>query len=69
MRARHPEPLNRLPAELRILYHAHPWRCVGIEETECAAFLAATAFPKDVKVRPVVECGAIENMLTRYVRA
>lgn len=69
------------PGRELILYHArtlamsgladaapHPGVCVGIEETECAAFLAATAFPEGVKVRPVVECGAIESTLTRYVR-
>jgi len=45
-----------------------PRVCVGIEETESAAFLAATALPEGMKVRPVVECGAIESTLTRYVR-
>jgi nucleotide-binding universal stress UspA family protein len=69
------------PGRELILYHAHalamsgladasphPGVCVGIEETECAAFLAATTFPEGTKVRPVVECGAIESTLTRYVR-
>lgn len=69
------------PGRELILYHAHvlamsgladtsphPGVCVGIEETECAAFLAATAFLEGTKVRPVVECGAIESTLTRYVR-
>lgn len=64
-----------------ILYHAHPLvmsgladpsqhsgRYVGAEEAECAAFLAATAFPEGTQVRSVVECGAIEGMLPRYVR-
>lgn len=64
-----------------ILYHAHalamsgladdsphPGVCVGIEETEYTAFLAATALPDGTKVRPVIECGAIESTLTRYVR-
>lgn len=64
-----------------VLYHAHvlamsgladasshPGVCTGIEKTECAAFLAATALPQNTKVRPVVECGAIESTLTRYVR-
>lgn len=69
------------PGRELILYHAHALAmsgladasphsgvCVSIEQTECAAFLAATAFPEGVKVRPVVECGAIESTLTRYVR-
>lgn len=69
------------PGRELVLYHAHvlamsglanasPHRgvCVGIEETECAAFLAVTAFPEGMKVRPVIECGAIESTLTRYVR-
>lgn len=64
-----------------ILYHAHAVAmsgladassnrgvCVGSEETEYAAFMAATVFPQNVKVHPVVECGAIESSLTRYVR-
>lgn len=45
-----------------------PGAGAGIADTECAAFLAATAFPEAVKIRPVVEYGAIESMLTRYVR-
>jgi nucleotide-binding universal stress UspA family protein len=69
------------PGRELILYHAHalamsgladaaphPSVCVSIEETECATFLATSAIPESVKVRPVVECGAIESMLTRYVR-
>ena len=69
------------PGRELVLYHAHalamsglaaasshPGVCVGIEETEYAAFMAATALPPNVKVRPVVECGAIESTLTRYVR-
>lgn len=69
------------PGRELVLYHAHalamsglanasPHRgvCVGIKETECAAFLAVTAFPAGMKVRPVAECGAIESTLTRYVR-
>jgi nucleotide-binding universal stress UspA family protein len=64
-----------------ILYHAHglamsglanasphPGVYASIEETESAAFLAATAFPEDTAVRSVIECGAIESTLTRYVR-
>lgn len=46
----------------------HSGRYVGAEEAECAAFLAATAFPEGTQVRSVVECGAIEGMLPRYVR-
>lgn len=69
------------PGRELVLYHAHalamsgladtsphPGLCVGIEQTECAAFLTATAFPADTKIHPVVECGAIESLLTRYVR-
>lgn len=69
------------PGRELILYHAdtlamsglaqaspHPSVRVGIEKTERAAFLAATVLPKDIKVRPVVECGAIESTLARYVR-
>lgn len=69
------------PGRELILYHAHPLAmsgladasphpgvCVGIEETECAAFLSATVLPEGTNVRPVVECGAIESTLTRYVR-
>ncbi len=69
------------PGREPILYHAHALAmsgladasphfglCVGIEETECAAFLSATVLPEGTKVRPVVECGAIESTLTRYVR-
>lgn len=69
------------PGRELILYHAHalamsglaaasshPGVCVGIEETEYAAFMATTALPPNAKVRPVVECGAIESTLTRYVR-
>lgn len=69
------------PGRELILYHAHPvamsgqgdalphpGACVGIEETEYAEFLAATALAGETKVRPVIECGAIESVLTRYVR-
>lgn len=63
------------PGSELILYHAHsgqakvlPHPNARIEEAECAAFLAATAFPERVKVRPVVQYGAIESTLTRYVR-
>ena len=69
------------PGRELIPYHAHALSmsgltnapphsgiCARIEETECTAFLAATAFPEDMKVRPVIECGAIESTLTRYVR-
>lgn len=69
------------PGRELILYHAHavamagladasahPGVCVGIKEKEYAAFMAATALPPNVKVRSVVECGAIESTLTRYVR-
>ncbi|MDO9195923.1 universal stress protein [Rhodoferax sp.] len=69
------------PGRELILYHAHalamsglanasphPGVRVAIEETECAAFLAETTLPEGMKVRPVIECGAIEGTLTRYVR-
>lgn len=69
------------PGRELILYHAHavaisgladasshPGVCVGIEENEYAAFMATTVLPQNVKVRSVVECGAIESSLTRYVR-
>ncbi|MDP3211764.1 universal stress protein [Methylotenera sp.] len=64
-----------------ILYHAratagsglaktspNPALCVSIEQTECAAFLAATEIPGNIKVHPVVECGAVESTLASYVR-
>ncbi|MFV0680939.1 universal stress protein [Ottowia sp.] len=47
---------------------AHLGVCVGIEETECAAFLSVTVFPEGTKVCPVVECGVIESTLTCCVR-
>jgi len=69
------------PGRELIVYHAHPLPMsglvnaspqsgvqVGIEETEYAAYLTATAIPEGVKVRPVIECSAIERSLTRYVR-
>lgn len=69
------------PGRELILYHAHmlamsglvnasphPGVFVGIEEAECAAFLAATALPEGTTVRPVIECGVIESTLSRYVR-
>lgn len=69
------------PGRELILYHAHPLAmsaqadaaaqagvCVDIEETEYEAFMAATDLPEGVKVHPVVECGAIESTLSRYVR-
>lgn len=63
------------PGRELILYHAHSGQADGlphpsalIEEAECAAFLAETVFPDEVKVRPVVEYGAIESTLTQFVR-
>ena len=69
------------PGQELILYHAHalamsglanasphPGLCASIEQTECAAFLASTTLPKGTTVRTVIECGAIESTLTRYVR-
>lgn len=66
-----------------ILYHAHALPMgvsadasahsavpVSLAETEaeCVAFLAATAPPEGTKLAPVIACGAIETMLTRYGR-
>lgn len=58
-----------------MLYHAHsglatvsPHPSGAIEEAECSASLAATPLPEAVKVRPVLQYGAIESTLTRYVR-
>lgn len=69
------------PGRELILYHActlamsgladalpHPGICIDTEHVECAAFLAATALPEGAKVRPVIECEAIESTLPRYVR-
>lgn len=69
------------PKRELILYHAHGLsvarladksiRCGGsavIAESECAAFLNATTLPKETKFRVVIEDGAVETMLTRYVR-
>lgn len=69
------------PARGLILYHAHalamsglanalpdPGVSSGIEEAECAAFLAATPLPFGLNVRCVIERGAIESTLTRFVR-
>ncbi|MFC7335289.1 universal stress protein [Rhodocista pekingensis] len=69
------------PGRELIVYHAHASPMAGlagasvssrlsasIKENECAAFLAATAIPEGTKLRTVVEHGAIESTLTRYVR-
>ncbi|CAG1008293.1 Universal stress protein/MSMEI_3859 [Burkholderiales bacterium] len=54
--------------------HAHDSRVAAIrrhvEEGECAAFLAATDLPADVRrrLRVVVEVGATATTLTRHVR-
>lgn len=69
------------PGRELILFHAytsalsgladtapHPGVSVGIEKTDCTAFLEATTLPPGVEVRPVIEHGAIESVLTRYVR-
>lgn len=69
------------PSRDLIVYHAHalemsglanasphPGARLGIERAECAAFLAATALPEGTAVRCVIECGAIESTLSRYVR-
>lgn len=70
------------PGRELILYHAHalamsglgntspnPGVSAGIEEAECAAFLAATTLPPGVIIRPVIERGAVESTLTHFVRA
>lgn len=69
------------PGRELILYHAHalpmvgegdtsgyPEICADIRNTDCATFLANTELPAGQKLRPVIECGAIETTLTRYVR-
>ncbi|KAB2970204.1 universal stress protein [Zoogloea sp.] len=71
--------LRLFPGRELILYHACALAMsglsdalsragVGVAETECAAFMAATPLPEEAKVYPVVECGTIESALTRYVR-
>lgn len=64
------------------LYHAHVLSmagftdtpsgrhgvCTSMEKSECVVFLSQTTLPEATKVRPVVQCGAIESTLTRYVR-
>lgn len=72
------------PGRELILYHARAGRMSGlsdasaavpcdartsIEKRECGAFVDQTTLPEATKVRTVVECGAIETALTRYVRA
>ena len=69
------------PGRELIAYHAHDVPMAGladasarsavyasIEKSECAAFLAATVLPEGTKLRTVVEDGAIETTLPRYVR-
>lgn len=63
-----------------VVYHACMTTLVGLvdspptgasleaEQRECAAFVAACALPEHVKVRCVVEEGAVESVLARYVR-
>lgn len=73
--------LHLFPRRELVLYHAHALAmsglsdalshasaCGGAGKAECAAFIAATPLPEEAKLRPVVECGAIESTLTRYVR-
>jgi len=40
----------------------------NIERHDCADFLASTELPPEVSVRTVIEHGALETTLTRYVR-
>lgn len=68
------------PGRELILYHAHAEAmsgmahsspntiCADIENDECAPFLATTALPESVQIRPVIECGAVESTLACYVR-
>ncbi|AKH36718.1 MULTISPECIES: universal stress protein [Nitrosomonas] len=70
------------PGRELIVYHAHTLSmagladvstrssdvCVSIEDAECASFLSATVLPEGTKLRTMVEDGAIETTLTRYVR-
>lgn len=39
-----------------------------LEHGECAAFVGSSALPAATLVRPVIEHGALESTLTRYVR-
>lgn len=70
------------PGRELVLYHCRPLAlqglaaapshaglCASIEATEYAEFMAATPLPEGTTVRPVIECGAIESLLTRYARA
>lgn len=73
--------LRFFPGRELIVYHAHALSmagladvstcsdvCVSIEDAECASFLSATVLPEGAKLRTMVEDGAIETTLTRYVR-
>ncbi|WP_157270895.1 universal stress protein [Azohydromonas aeria] len=70
-----------LPGRELVVYHACMTTLVGLadaaptgaanleaEQRECAAFVEASALPDHVRVRCVVEEGAVEAALARYVR-
>jgi nucleotide-binding universal stress UspA family protein len=73
------------PGREVILYHAYEMALAGlsnnleparlrrmsqvIEQGDYADFMAATELPADAVVRPVIEQGVLESMLTRYVRS
>jgi nucleotide-binding universal stress UspA family protein len=69
------------PRRKLILYHARATALAGladpppqsgasiaVEQDACTAFLAASGLSSEVNVHPVVERGAIEATLARYVR-
>lgn len=68
------------PRQDLTLYHAHelplsglmghvpPPQSLGDIERECAAFMAESALPPNVLVRPVIEQGPITTTLPLYVR-
>ena len=73
------------PGREVILYHAYEMKLAGlsnnleparlsrmrqaIEQSDYADFMAATELPAEAQVRPVIEHGALESTLTRYVRS
>lgn len=73
--------IRLFPGRELIVYHAytspmaeltdasvHSGKGVSIVESECAAFLAATALSEEKKLRTVMKYGAIEDTLTQFVR-
>jgi nucleotide-binding universal stress UspA family protein len=73
------------PGREVITYHAHEMAMAGlsnnlesgrlsrmrqaIAQSDYADFMAATELPAEAVVRPVIEHGALESTLTRYVRS